>query len=201
METKLENKNKTPTGYNKKYKTSTCTTPKYSSPLSDIVGIDWDEDDVDDMLSQVDISGIYGQDVITNTQRSDVEQSDVMILQENINVCNNDDSFVTESWDFDDNSDELIQTLEQVERTQTSSRVAHVEQIVHSEKQPTVHSEKEQSKCLNTKDVDNNTSTQVKCSKEDIERKRLEAQQKRKQRLQLQNNRPNLRQSKYTTRK
>lgn len=223
---RFDNKLTTPKSLNDTKKLKMTTDPKYSSPVSDIADIDWGDDD---LLSQVDISALCEQEVETSTQRSDLESS----LKENRTTCNNDDSLVTESWDFDDDSDELIQTLEQVEQSQRvnvnkvpdkmTTRHNTVKELYNIEDdsdeliQTLEQFERMQSvlvgKVTDVKSTKQNITLKEQskkqgqsntnqpksmCSKEDIERKRLEAQQKRKSRLKLaKNNRPNTRQNTF----
>jgi len=231
--------------------------------LSDIADIDWgDDDDFDTMLSQVDMSALCEQEeIVTNTQRSDPENVEPLTssCKENQASLDNDESLVTESWDFDD--EELIQTLEQVERTQCNNindKASHVkvtnvltekstafldhsnqpddfelfQTLEHVEKMHNIQvkmdnpkieqyqktelgSRTQTSEKMNKQNVNFRQATVKKpsvveqsCSqvmytysKEDIERKRLEAQQKRKQRLKLTTNRMNVKQNTYRSKR
>lgn len=113
---------------------STSTNVKLkSSPLpsvDDFDGFNWEDEEGDDILSQVDISALCDDqskdEVFTNTQFFNVqEQSNntpnyKLEKDENVNL---DSSFVTESWEIDDDFDDednLLQTaLDEVERTQS----------------------------------------------------------------------------------
>lgn len=113
---------------------STSTNVKLKSPplpsVDDFDGFNWEDEEGDDILSQVDISALCDDqskdEVFTNTQFFNVqEQSNntpnyKLEKDENANL---DSSFVTESWEIDDDFDDednLLQTaLDEVERTQS----------------------------------------------------------------------------------
>ncbi|XP_031564858.1 DNA ligase 1-like [Actinia tenebrosa] len=125
---------------------STTTNAELKSPplpsVDDCDDFDWEEDEEGDViLSQVDLSGLCDDDTVTkdkmftNTQFFNEQERSNQTLNcklekdsENENLDLDETSFVTESWDFDDdfdfddnldNKDQLLQTLDEVERTQS----------------------------------------------------------------------------------
>ncbi|XP_048586002.1 uncharacterized protein LOC116602309 isoform X2 [Nematostella vectensis] len=188
------------------------TTGVVISPVllpSDSDGCFWEEDPDDDiLLSQIDISGMCETEtqVFSHTQMLDsggqkeASATNLKSAGKGEEMVALDDSIVTESWDFTDGLEDedsiLLSTLQEVEQSQTVNNIRHITNNaswnIHASKSQKLgqnngkQTDKTGAKHYDTTIHPLQTSrfTKVsKYSKEDIERKRAEALQRRRLRL------------------